>query len=157
MIRSAAIASAAALSAVLTTSLPAEAAWLKVGVLSCDVTEELNAIIVSRQSMDCEFRPIGGQAGRYTGVTEQFGLEIGKVEQAQLIWSVMSLSGQHTTTALAGKYIGAGAGAAVGVGLEANVLIGGLSNGFALQPLSLEGQAGFNIAAGVRALTLRAN
>jgi hypothetical protein len=39
-------------------------------------------------------------------------------------------------------------------GVGANVLLGGNSNTIALQPVSVQAQAGLNLAAGVAALTL---
>jgi hypothetical protein len=59
--------------------------------------------------------------------------------------------------ALAGHYAGATASAAVGVGGGANVLIGGFKNSIALQPITIEGQNGLNVAAGVAALSLHFN
>jgi hypothetical protein len=56
---------------------------------------------------------------------------------------------------LAGNYGGMTAEAAVGVGGNANVLVGGSNSSIALQPLSLEGQTGLNLAVGVGALELR--
>jgi hypothetical protein len=55
---------------------------------------------------------------------------------------------------LAGTYAGVSADAAAGLGVGANALIGGSNNTVALQPLSLEGQLGVNLALGVSALTL---
>jgi hypothetical protein len=40
-------------------------------------------------------------------------------------------------------------------GLGANVLVGGSNRTIALQPLSLQGQAGLNVAAGVAGIELR--
>jgi hypothetical protein len=57
--------------------------------------------------------------------------------------------------ALEGDYGGATAGAAVGVGVGANVLLGGLDKSIALQPLSVEGTKGLNVAAGIGAISLR--
>jgi Protein of unknown function (DUF992) len=45
--------------------------------------------------------------------------------------------------------------AAVGVGGNANALVGGSNDSIALQPVSVEGQTGLNIAVGVAGLTLR--
>ena len=55
---------------------------------------------------------------------------------------------------LAGGYAGGTASATVGVGIGANALIGGSGNTIALQPLSLEGSTGLNVAAGIGAMTL---
>jgi hypothetical protein len=43
----------------------------------------------------------------------------------------------------------------MGVGGNANALVGGSNNSFALQPLSFEGQTGLNVAVGVAGLELR--
>ena len=51
--------------------------------------------------------------------------------------------------------MGASGNASLGVGLGANVLIGGSNRTISLQPLSVEGQIGVNLAAGVARLTLR--
>jgi hypothetical protein len=55
---------------------------------------------------------------------------------------------------LGGNYGGVTAQATFGAGLGANVLIGGSNNSVALQPLSIEGQTGLNLAAGVGGLQL---
>jgi uncharacterized protein DUF992 len=54
---------------------------------------------------------------------------------------------------LVGTYRGVSAGAALGVGVGANGLVGG-SNSFALQPVSVEGQSGFNLVATASQLEL---
>ena len=59
--------------------------------------------------------------------------------------------------ALDGHYGGATASAAVGVGLGANFLIGGSDQSIALQPLSIEGSPGLNIAAGIGEMTLKSH
>jgi Protein of unknown function (DUF992) len=55
---------------------------------------------------------------------------------------------------LSGTYVGASAEASVAAGLGANVLVGGSNRAVALQPLSVQGQVGLNIAAGVGSLEL---
>jgi hypothetical protein len=47
------------------------------------------------------------------------------------------------------------AGGAIGLGLAANVLVGGLNNSFTLQPVSVESQTGLNVFAGISNLELR--
>ena len=56
--------------------------------------------------------------------------------------------------ALAGNYAGGTASATVGVGVGANVLIGGSSQQVTLQPVSVEGSIGLNVAAGIGAVEL---
>ena len=55
---------------------------------------------------------------------------------------------------LAGAYGGAGASAAFAVGLGANVLVGGSQDSFALQPVSVSGETGVNVAVGLSRITL---
>jgi hypothetical protein len=57
--------------------------------------------------------------------------------------------------ALSGDYVGATGEATVAVGLGANVLIGGSNRQIALQPVSVSGQVGLNLAVGVADLRLR--
>ncbi len=56
--------------------------------------------------------------------------------------------------ALQGGYAGASAEVTAGVGLGANALIGG-GKSMALQPLSISGQQGLNVAGGIGAVTLK--
>ena len=58
--------------------------------------------------------------------------------------------------ALEGRYFGVTAQATPGVGIGANVLVGGFDRSIILQPLSLTGQLGANLAAGVAGLRLTA-
>jgi len=57
--------------------------------------------------------------------------------------------------ALAGEYVGASGDIGVGLGVGANVLVGGSGRTFALQPVSLEGSVALNVTLGVSALKLR--
>jgi hypothetical protein len=71
-----------------------------------------------------------------------------------MVWAVFAPTTRRIG-ALAGNYAGASAEATVGAGLGANVLLGGSDRTIALQPLSVQGQAGLNVAAGVTELILR--
>jgi hypothetical protein len=68
---------------------------------------------------------------------------------------VLAPSGQFARGALAGNYGGASAEATVGVGLGANVMVGGFERSLVLQPVSVQGQLGLSAAAGVASLSLR--
>jgi hypothetical protein len=57
--------------------------------------------------------------------------------------------------ALAGNFVGATGSATVGVGVGANVLVGGSNRTISLQPISIEGSTGLNVAAGIGAISLR--
>jgi hypothetical protein len=93
----------------------------------------------------------------YTGSITKFGADIGYLSSAVMIWAVLAPTTNLGQGALAGTYAGATASAAVGVGAGANVLIGGFNHSIALQPVSIEGQNGLNVAAGVASLSLKFN
>ena len=61
----------------------------------------------------------------------------------------------HQPGGLSGDYVGAQGSATFGVGVGGNVLVGGSANSIALQPLSVQGQVGISIAAGLESLELR--
>jgi hypothetical protein len=105
--------------------------------------------------MTCSFSPAdGGPPDNYVGRIEQFGLALGEVQQGTMVWGVLAPSSGFPHGALAGSYGGVGAQATAGAGLGANLLVGGTGRSFSLQPLTVQGQAGLNFAAGVTTLTL---
>jgi hypothetical protein len=71
-----------------------------------------------------------------------------------MVWSVFA-GGSARPGALGGNYGGATAEATIAGGLGANVLVGGSDRTVALQPLSVTGQTGLNLAVGVAELILR--
>jgi hypothetical protein len=127
----------------------------KVGTLSCDVSAGIGLILMQKQTMSCAFTPDnGGPPDLYTGRIDEFGVAIGGVTAGHLLWGVLAATSGIPHGALAGSYAGVGAEASAGVGLGANVLVGGTGRAFSLQPLSVEGQVGINIAGGVTTVTL---
>jgi hypothetical protein len=151
-------------SLVLTTALlfaiggaqPASAqSTIKAGALSCDVSAGLGLILVQKQTMRCTFTPAnGGPVDIYTGRIDEFGVALGQVAAGHLIWGVLAPAAGVPHGALAGTYAGVGAEATAGVGVGANVLVGGTGRAFSLQPVSVEGQVGVNVAAGITTVTL---
>jgi len=63
-----------------------------------------------------------------------------------MAWGVFAPTAGLHHGALAGKYVGGSGSASLGVGVGANALIGGSHRSIALQPLSVEGQVGVNLA-----------
>ena len=139
------------------TAGPGHADVAKIGILSCDVSKGVGEILSRKQSLNCQFKPDGGQPENYTGSIDEYGIELGKVDQGHLIWGVASAMRGVPKGALAGKYVGVGPGASVGVGVGANALVGGNDQSFSLQPLSVDGETGINIATGVLRVTLTAS
>jgi hypothetical protein len=84
----------------------------------------------------------------------KFGADIGYSAAGVMIWAVVAPTSDVKSGALAGDYVGATGSAAAGVGAGANVLVGGMDKSVALQPVSIEGMTGVNVAAGVASLTL---
>ena len=126
----------------------------KAGTLTCDISAGIGLIITSKKEMTCMFTPSQpGPREVYVGSITKFGLDIGATTGGEMVWAVYAPTGWRHG-ALAGHYGGASAEATVGGGLGANVLVGGNSRTVSLQPLSVQGQAGLNVAAGVAELDL---
>ncbi len=145
---------AAALTPLATSPAPAQTN-LNVGTLTCDVSAGIGLILTQKQTMTCTFQAAaGGPPDMYTGRIDEFGLALGAVQQGALVWGVVAPASGVPLGALAGSYVGVGAQATAGVGLGANALVGGTGRAFALQPVTVQGQTGVNIAAGITTVTL---
>ena len=149
----------AAFAIAATVALPipasAQANRTKVGTLSCDISGGIGLIITSKKELTCMFTPSQpGPKEVYVGSITKFGLDLGATVGGEMVWAVYAPT-TRKFGALAGDYGGATAEATVGAGLGANVLVGGSDRTVALQPVSVQGQAGLNVAAGVADLRLR--
>jgi hypothetical protein len=134
---------------------PAEAqGGVAVGNLTCSVSSGWGFVFGSSRGLNCTFAGAGGRYEYYVGNIMKFGVDIGYTQGGVLIWTVIAPSVNLAPGALAGAYAGGTASATVGVGVGANALVGGSNNSIALQPLSLEGNKGLNVAAGIGAITL---
>lgn len=144
-----------ALAAALAAATPASAkSGIKVGSLNCKVSSGVGLILGSSRKMKCRFSPAGGgRTEYYTGRISRIGVDIGFTSKSYMTWAVFA-GGKTKRGALAGSYGGASAEATIGVGLGANVLVGGFKKTIALQPLSVQGQEGLNVAAGIAGLSL---
>jgi hypothetical protein len=149
-------AAAFAAAAMLTASALPAAASVEVGVLSCHVAPSVGYVIASQREMRCHFRPsAGGPTHHYRATAGRVGIDLGVTREGWLTWGVWAPTRVIYRKDLVGDYAGASAGAAVGLGLGANALVGGSSNTIALQPLSGEGSVGLSVALGITALSLR--
>jgi hypothetical protein len=128
---------------------------IKVGELRCEVSAGLGLILTSSKAMECQFTSTLGWREYYYGTIRKFGLDIGYTDRGVLAWAVFSPVDGPQRHALAGDYGGVDASATVGIGVGANVLVGGSNRSFSLQPLSVTAQSGLALAAGVASLTLR--
>jgi hypothetical protein len=126
----------------------------QIGTLNCNVAGGVGLIVTSRKSMACRFTSTRGTRESYTGVIRRFGLDLGATTGGRIVWAVFA-QGSVSPGALAGEYAGGSAEATIGAGLGANVLVGGSNRSVALQPVSVSGQTGLNLAVGVADLQLR--
>lgn len=127
---------------------------VNVGYLNCSAAGTVGFVFGSSRTLNCLFTRTDGTGERYEGTIRRFGVDIGFTRESTIVWMVFA-PGSLAPGALAGEYGGASAQGTVGVGLGANVLVGGSSNQVALQPVSVEGGVGLNAAAGVAAVSLR--
>lgn len=136
---------------------PAQAAGVKVGVLTCNVDGGWGMILGSSKDVHCTYAGDNGFVERYDGSVGKLGVDIGYTSSGTITWNVIAPASNMGPGALEGTYAGATAGATIGVGLGANVLIGGFDRSFALQPVSIENNTGLNVAAGIGTLNLHFN
>jgi hypothetical protein len=147
------LAAASLVASVASTS--AQSGLVQIGVLECRGGASVGFIVGSVTNLGCVLRADGRPEDRYVATIRKVGLDIGITQETALAWGVFAPVNRLGPGDLAGNYAGAQGSASVGVGLGGNVLVGGSNNSIALQPLSLQGQVGLNIAAGLESLELR--
>lgn len=131
-------------------------ATVRAGTLECNISGGVGLVFVEKQEMRCTYRPASGKAPEsYVGKIVEVGIALGATAGGVMVWGVLAAEHDIARGALAGTYAGVSANASIGIGGGANVLIGGTGRAFVLQPLSLEGQLGLNVAGGVTTVTLR--
>lgn len=131
------------------------AAPLRVGLLTCQVDGAVGRILGSRRELSCVFQDINGiNLERYAGEIVRIGLDLGSTQYSDIAWGVFALATPYAPGALQGTYAGVSASVSLGPGLGANVLVGGLEQSFALQPVSVETSRGVNLAVGVSKLEM---
>jgi len=148
------LALAAVAAAVLTVSAEAQSSRIRVGGLTCNVAPGVGLIIGSNKSMSCTYQSVDGWSEHYSGNIIIVGADIGITDSKTIAWAVWAPVNQGGRGALAGGYAGATAEVTVAAGLGTNVLVGGFQNSFMLQPVSVSGQTGANVAAGVSGIQL---
>jgi hypothetical protein len=129
-------------------------AGVRIGDLTCNVASGFGFIFGSSKDLHCTFRG-NDRREHYVGSISKFGVDIGYTEGGVLVWGVFAPTSDMRMGALQGTYVGAAAQATVGLGLGANVLVGGLDKSIDLQPLSIEGSKGLNVAAGIGSISLK--
>jgi hypothetical protein len=156
MFRTACAAAAVVAAALAMVVRPADAQprQIQVGTLTCSMSASIGLIVGSQKNVNCVLK---GQPGEpeeaYSGTMTTIGLDIGVTSGGVIVWTVFADTNRYAGM-LAGTYTGATAEVSIAAGLGANVLVGGSNRTVALQPLSLQGQVGLDIAGGIGQLEL---
>lgn len=138
---------------------PSQPAWsasggVKAGVLTCDVASGWGLVFGSTRDLKCTYAADSGHVEHYSGRINKYGVDVGYKAAGVIAWAVLAPTTDVAKGALAGTYGGLTGGAAFGVGGSANLLVGGSGQTISLQPLSVEGMAGINVAAGIAGIVL---
>src|SRR5690606_35943777 len=130
---------------------------IRVGSLNCNIEGGVGMVFGSSKQVDCIFTRTDGKREYYSGNINNYGVDIGFTNDGFMVWAVFSPTSNVQQGGLSGQFVGAGAEASVAMGLGANALIieGGENSALALQPLSIEGYTGLNLAGGIRTLELK--
>src|ERR1700732_1504273 len=121
---------------------------VRAGILQCQGGQNVGFVVGSVTSLECVFQSEGRRPEPYVATVRRYGLDIGFTEQTKFSWAVNAPTGRVGRGDLAGNYGGVGANASVGAGGAGNFLVGGPANSYGLQPISVQGQTGLNVAAG---------
>lgn len=127
---------------------------VRAGMLECQGGQNVGFVVGSVASLDCVFRSEGRRPEAYIATVRRFGLDLGVTRQTTMTWAVGTPTSRFERGELAGTYGGVAANASLGVGGGGNFLVGGPGNLYTLQPVSVQGQTGINVAAGVADLEL---
>ena len=128
---------------------------VRIGTLTCNVASGWGFVFGSSKGLRCTLSPGPGRPEYYAGTINKFGVDIGYTQGGVLVWAVFAPTANPGPGALNGNYVGATGSATVGVGVGANVLVGGSNSTISLQPVSFEGNTGLNVAAGIGSISLR--
>ena len=152
MIRFSSIALAAGIAAIVSPA--AAQSRVEAGMLECTGTTA-SFIVGSVTDLRCNFRGPDGRSEPYVASIRRVGVDIALPANVAVAWGVFAPTRNLGPGDLRGSYGGASASATAVVGVGANALVVGSNNTIALQPLSVQGQTGLGIAAGIAGMELR--
>src|SRR5436309_10691765 len=127
---------------------------VRAGVLQCQGGQNVGFVVGSVTSFECIFQSEGRRPEPYIATVRRYGVDLGFTDHTRFAWAVNAPNSRLGRGELAGNYGGVGANASVGVGFGGNFLVGGPANSYALQPISVQGQTGLNVAAGIADIEL---
>jgi hypothetical protein len=95
------------------------------------------------------------QSAQYTGSIDKVGVDIGYTKAVHTIWRVYSLGSDRGPSNLSGTYVGEQGTAAAGSQAGGNWIYGGPNAEVGMVSSGVIQDAGYNLAAGVAAMTIR--
>src|SRR5437870_6904187 len=128
---------------------------VRAGILQCQGGQNIGFVVGSVTSLECVFQSEGRRPEPYIATVRRIGVDLGFTEQTRFTWAVNAPNSRLGRGELAGSYGGVGANASIGIGGGGNFLVGGPANAYALQPISVQGQTGLNVAAGIAGIELQ--
>jgi hypothetical protein len=128
---------------------------VQAGVLECTGGQNVSYVVGSNAQLNCVFQSPGRRPEGYVATVRRFGLDLGFTQTTTVQYSAFAPTARIAPGSLAGSYGGVGTNASVGVGFGGNFLVGGQANSYSLQPISIQGQTGLNIASGIVQLDLQ--
>lgn len=134
----------------------AQNAKIKLGTLTCKSEGAVGLVLGSQEKLECALTPADGSDVRhYDGTITRIGLDIGVRGESVLVWTVLGSTTETSYENLGGEFAGVSADVAAGIGVGANVLVGGNQKSVVLQPVSVKGGTGIALAAGVSGFSLK--
>ena len=127
-----------------------------IGSLTCNVDGGTGYVLGSSKPMDCVFLAKDGvRSAEYTGTINKLGVDIGYTRAVHTIWRVYSLGSDRGPSDLAGIYVGEQATAAAGSQAGGNWIYGGPNAEVGMVASGVVQDAGYNLATGVAAMTIK--
>jgi hypothetical protein len=127
-----------------------------IGSLSCNVGGSTGYILASSKTLDCVFlNKEGTESAQYTGTIDKVGIDIGYTKAVHTIWRVYSLGSTRGPNNLGGTYVGEQSTAAAGSQAGGNWIYGGPNAEVGMLASGIVKDAGYNLAAGVAAMTIK--
>lgn len=128
---------------------------VKVGELTCKMTDLKNDIVYTKEEFACVFQPGSGEAQTYTAVLKEVGVNLSITKENTMVWGVLAPTDKlDSPEVLKGTYVGGSGSVELGGGIAANVLVGG-GNSITLQPISVSGLVGAGASLGISSLEIK--
>lgn len=129
---------------------------VKLGKLTCRLTDVENDIVYTDEKFACSFEPEEGKVESYIGQIKQVGVDLSVVKNYTLVWYVVTGSlNTYKPGDMAGTYVGASAEVSAGEGAGADWLTGGFNQEINLQPWAVGSDSGDGVSLGIEEFELK--